>query len=100
VEIEIGNRHLALGVFKKQGINSKMGHGNFQIYWSVKNSRRIDFQKEGSPFIFMSCPKIPRGPRKKDTLPSNFGLGRSQFSLHASLFLLGMSGNTKGHGVP
>jgi len=36
VEIEIGNaRHLALGVFKKQGINSKMGHGNFQKFWSV-----------------------------------------------------------------
>ena len=35
MEIEIGNRHLALGVFKKQGINSKMGHGNFQKFWSV-----------------------------------------------------------------
>ena len=34
MEIEI-DRHLALGVFKKQGINSKMGHGNFQKFWSV-----------------------------------------------------------------
>ena len=96
MEIEIGNRHLALGVFKKQGIISKMGHGNFQKYWSVKNSRRIDFQKEGSPFIFMSCPKIPRGPRKKDTLPSNFGLGRSQFSLMHLCFFWECQGTRKG----